>query len=329
MEEHMYRNIFIDTESNTFGSGEQSKIIFPAIPFSTMSSDEIMKLTLTTFEMRRNWYNINQTNNKFYLYDPAGPTFSEITIAPGNYITYIGLATAIQTAVATLLVGSTCVWLPIERKFQIVLSGAPAGSYLVCFQANQASGTPPAGVSTQGGFSDSFEILGGVVNKTFANPPLPAFVEAPAGTFKSTYLGQLNSLEAIYLRTSIPSNNYQTFGFEQDLQNQKSGMTPTSILARIPLNTTNTVDGDELITFEDPNGLFSMLVEQSQLNQIILSVTDDKNREIPQVSQGQFLNGSLNFKCSLKWSLVKKPSPLAHKILRMDDIPKRYLSINP
>lgn len=329
MEEHMYRNIFVDTESNSFGSGEQSKIIFPSIPFSTLSSDEVMKIELSTFEMRKNWYNINQTNNKFYLYDPSGSAHTEITIAPGNYATYNELATAIQGAVAAVLVGSTCVWLPLERKFQIVLSGPPAGSYLVCYQVNQASGTPPAGVSSQGGFSDSFEILGAVVNRTYVNPPVAGFVEAPTGTFKSKYLGQLNSLEAIYLRTSMPSNNYQTFGFEQDLQNQKSGMTPTTILGRIPLKYANFVDGDEFVTFEDPNGLFSMLIDQTQLSQIILSVTDDKNRDIPQVSDGQWKNGSLNFKCSFKWSLVKKPNPLAHKILRMDDIPKRYLSINP
>jgi len=325
----MYRNIFVDTESNSIGSGEQSKIIFPSIPFSTQSSNEIMKLTLSTFEMRKNWYNINQTNNKFYLFDPAGPTYTEIVIAPGNYATYTGLATAIQAALVAVLVGSTCTWLPNQRKFEIVLAGAPAGSYLVCFQANQNSGAPPAGVTEQGAFNDSWEILGAVVNRSFPAVPTPAFVENPAGTFTSTYLAQLNSLEAIYLRTSIPSNNYETFGFQRNTVDQKSGMTPTTILGRIPLKYANFVDGDEFITFEDPNELFSMLIEQSQLSQIILSVTDDKGRDIPQVATGQWKNGSLNFKCSFKWSLVTKPSPLSNKILNLNDIPKKYLAINP
>ena len=324
----MYRKIFIDSENNSFGSGEQSKIIFPSIPFSTQTSNQIMKISLSTFEMRKSFYNINQTNNKFYLFNPSSSTYTEIVIEPGNYEKYTDLAIGIKNALVAVLAGSTCTYIANKRKFEIGLGGA-AGSYLVCFQVSQNVGAIPVGVTTQGSFNDSWEILGAVVNKDFPAVPKPAFVENPAGTFTSTYLAQLNSLEAIYLRTSIPSNNYETFGFQQGTASQRSGMTNTSILARIPLKYSKHIEGDSFITFEDPNELFSMLIEQSQLSQIILTLTDGKGRDIPQVAAGQWKNGSLNFKCSLKWSLVTKPNALSHNVLRLDDIPNKYSQINP
>ena len=44
-----------------------------------------MRLTLISFEMRRSWYNINQSNNEFYLYSATGSVFFPVVIQPGLY----------------------------------------------------------------------------------------------------------------------------------------------------------------------------------------------------------------------------------------------------
>ena len=57
--------IFIDSSVNTLG--DKTKVIVPSHPFSA-TGGERMALTLVSFAMRRNWYNVNPTNNTFYVY---------------------------------------------------------------------------------------------------------------------------------------------------------------------------------------------------------------------------------------------------------------------
>ena len=82
------------------------------------------------------------------------------------------------------------------------------------------------------------------------------------------------------------SGNYQTFGFEKDLPNQQ-GLTPTQIFARIPLTRAYFDAQFEFVSFEDPNNLFSMLLNQTQLSQVYFTITDDKGRLIQEVADGQ------------------------------------------
>ncbi len=49
------RVVFVDSEINSIGNGQISKINFPPSAFS-VSPKEQMRLTLSSFEIRRNWY---------------------------------------------------------------------------------------------------------------------------------------------------------------------------------------------------------------------------------------------------------------------------------
>ena len=168
-----FRNVYLDSEINSIGNGQISRIQFPSSAFS-IRSGQMMKLVLTSFEMRRNWYSINATNNKFYLYNPAAPVgsqYTQITIVPGSYRSFgtaspsaVGtLAKAIEDALITALGGApTCGWDEVSRKFQIDLPvGTPANAYLVSFQVKQSPDNPEeANISEAGYFNDSAEILG-------------------------------------------------------------------------------------------------------------------------------------------------------------------------
>ena len=227
------RLIFVDSEINTIGNQGKAKLIFPPHPFSVCCNDR-MRLTLTSFEMRRNWYSVNPTNNTFYLYTPAPTdTYTEIVIAPGNYGTFAALATAIQTAIQAVaaLSTATVTYNDITRKFTFTLVGAHASAYLVSFQVKE--GTVPVGVSANGFFSDAHELLGLIPSRT----PTPVNATGSTGpnAQSSLFPGALNTLEAIYLRTSLMGGNYQTFGHERYLPD-RNGLTETQIFARIPLS---------------------------------------------------------------------------------------------
>ena len=61
------RNIFIDSETNT--SLDDTLVQINLIPTDFWcASDENMRMTLTTLELRNNWYNLNTYNTIFYIF---------------------------------------------------------------------------------------------------------------------------------------------------------------------------------------------------------------------------------------------------------------------
>ena len=303
------RNIFIDSEINTIGNGLYTRINFPTSNF-TIGLRQTMKLTLVSFEMRRNFYSINQTNNTFYLFNyPTTGDYTQFVISPGNYVDLTTLATAIETAITAVgaLSASTVAYDAISRKFTITLAGANSNSFFCAFQVKQ--GTPPTGVSEGGFFNDANEILGGPSTRDGFTTPVNLFGTTTGNVAHITpFVASLNSVEALYLRIGLPTNNFQTYGFERELANQ-TGLTPSSILARIPLATSYSDPLAPFITFEDPNNLFNLILQQTQLSSMTLQLTDDKGRLIPEVSAGQASSGNLAFKVTLRWDIMEQEVP--------------------
>ncbi len=320
------RVVFVDSEINSIGNGQISKINFPPSAFS-VSPKEQMRLTLSSFEIRRNWYNINPSNNTFYLYNPSGAgSYTPVVIQQGNYDDFNTLAGAIATALSAVVPLSTCVYQPIPRKYLITLGAtAPPGSYLVCFQVKSDPTNQPSTVTDNGYYNDSQELLGSKPTRDGWNGvPVNAFGTA-TGTnpMLSPYVTALNTLEAIYIRTNLHSGNYQTFGFEKDLPNQQ-GLTPTQIFARIPLSRAYFDPQFEFVSFEDPNSLFSMYLQQTQLSQVYFTITDDKGRLIQEVADGQAENGNLSFKMSFRYDILVDDLPPTDRVLDPKNIRSKH-----
>jgi hypothetical protein len=338
-----FRNVFIDSEINSIGNGQVGKINFPSSSFS-VAPKETMKLTLTSFDMRRSWYNINPSNNTFYWYDPTqtvADRYKPIVIQEGNYTDFGTsvlpqvpgtLASAIEQAIAVIpaLATTTVSYNPIKRKFILILpAGLSPNSRFVAFQVKE-NANQPQGVSNNGYFNDVAEILGGYSTRDGWTPgsPVDLFSGSTAGgnvatTQSSPFVASLNTLEAIYLRTNLHSGNYQTYGFEKDLPNQQ-GLTPTDIFARISLNRAYFDPQFEFVSFEDPNGLFSMLLTQTQLSQVYFAITDDKGRLIEEVAGGQAKEGNLNFKMSFRWEVLVDDLPPDERRIRAENLLKQY-----
>lgn len=306
------RNIFIDSEINTIGNGQKTKVNMPSSTFS-VGPHESMRLVLSSFEMRRNWYSINPTNNTFYLYDPAGPSYRQITIADGSYRKFgatsadaDSLCQAIKDGLAAAVpaITATVAWSEVTRKFSLtVTAGAPANSFFVCFQVKSGA-NKPANVSDGGFFNDVHEILGCKPTRNNFVTPVNAFGNTVGiAVHTSPYVGALNSLEAVYIRTNLQTNNYQTFGFERSLPDEQ-GVTPTEIFARIPLTLAYYDDQKEFISFEDPNTLFTIILGNKQLDTITFRITDDKGRNIQEVAPQQADDGMLSFKMVFRWEEI-------------------------
>jgi hypothetical protein len=129
------------------------------------------------------------------------------------------------------------------------------------------------------------------------------------GTHFSAYVGALNTIEALYLRSGIQNNNFQSLSFEGAGGNPQSALVSTSIFARIPLSRAHYDDTLEIIQYEDFNDNFSMLLQQSHLSEMTFRLTDHAGRSIAEVAQGQSKNGNLSFKISFRWEIIEQDVP--------------------
>ena len=96
------RNIFINTETLNIGDGQQCRISVPPAPF-TLKANQRMKLSLQSLQFRRNWYDINQSNNTFFfsLHSPGNPDIIyPCMIPPGTYPSFgvTGLPAIVSSA---------------------------------------------------------------------------------------------------------------------------------------------------------------------------------------------------------------------------------------
>lgn len=321
------RNIFLDSEQYHSG-GDLVRMFLPNDAFS-VHKDESMKFIVSSFEMQKKFYNINKHNNTFYATKPV-PGYTEIKIAEGDYFQFgenADVSNSLCEAIYNALndAGITPVVPKVDavtynvttRKLVIDMTGVAvanvwnSSTYFVSFQIpDQRQPNPlPSGVSTLGIFNDSYEILGAKPTKR-SNVTTPAFSEN-ARVFTSFYPASLYTIESIHLRTSLQSNNYQSPSLNAD--SQASRLIPTQILARFPIDMGKMFENikqdiPSIIKFEDTGAeLYSMALQQKQIDTFNFRLTDAKGREIAEVGADQYSNGALSYKLVLKWEAIHSP----------------------
>lgn len=306
------RRLFIDSASNTIGPTGAVKVELQSNAF-TIGSTEQMALVLRTFEMRYSFYNINQQNNTLCWFDPPTNTFIPIPIFPGNYVTFVALATAIQTAFITAgFVGTVCTYLDTTRHLSIVVAGPPATAtgFLVSFLVKGPGNLRPAPLTGDQFFNDSNEIYGCFQTLQFtglASQLVNAFNAVGPGLYESIFPSALTSIEALYLRVlNVNTNNYSTIGYDFD-NPALSGTSLTSILARIPLDLAIYDATRPFITYVENgpgHGNFPIYLQQKNLGTLIFIITDPAGRPLPETAPNQFSSGHLNYTMCLSWEVM-------------------------
>ena len=321
-----YKNVFLDSSINTIrGDGRFAAWSVPSQNF-TCANNQFFKVLVNSFSMRRNWYNINFNNNVFYATD--GVTFTPIRIAQGDYTSFATLAVAIQTALAAAYVGATCVFDATTRKFTVDMTLAatfPVAGFFVSFLSKDDATNPdPTVIQRADFFNDSYEILGGLPTRD--GTTLVNMFGTTVGQVAhiSPFVGALNSINEIVIRSSLQGQNFQSYSYERDLKDD-TGITPTDIIARIPLEFAfYTAANAEFIHFDDKDDNYSVIIPQKQINEIILVITDGKGRLLPQVASGQSAQGLLSFRACLKFDTVTQVVPQQHVTLPQDVPQKQF-----
>ena len=312
--------IFIDSSINTHN--DETKVIVPAHPFQC-TQDERMALTLVSFGMRRGWHNINPTNGIFYLH--VNNTYYQVVIIPGTYPTFALLTTAIQAGLSATVANiaaistATVTYDDTTRRFTFTFTMS-AGNEAVEVQVRCLlikGGTLPAGVSVQGGYNDSFVILGAKPIKSLADTFNSLSQPGAINTLVSNYTASLNTLDGVYIHaTSIETGNYMSTGFESHARDSLR-LIESSIFARIPFDDSSWTESHEVIQFEDNGGdMYQSFLTRKSLDTLSLKVTDARGRSLAHLDPTQADNGLMAYRMCLRWDLFPgKPTPhLKHKV---------------
>lgn len=320
------RNIFIDSEQY-HSNGDLVKLYLPNEAFSTFK-DESMRIVLSSFEMKKNFYNINKYNNTFYAYNIIGGdvSYTPITIEEGDYHIFgenkdvsNSLCKAISDALTTSSILHTNVtYNHVTRKLTLHVTHTDTSGFAT-FQIpeNRQPNMGNKDITSLGMFQDSYEILGAKPTKYLDNSntePVKAFDTSVTNEFTSFYPASLYTIDSVHLVTSIQNNNYQTPTL--DANSSQSRLIPTQVFARIPLDMFAMASSayfeqqtiSDKIKFEDTGSeLFSINLQQKQIDNINFSICDPKGRKIEEIGDNQYDNGALSYKMVLKWEAIHNP----------------------
>jgi hypothetical protein len=278
------RNFFVDTERVLQGNCLDT---FISLPQNLLRCDanQNMRITLGSFSMRRNFYNVNFNNNKLYFVTETGGVFSDsalISVEEGDYRNYNdaneGICRSWENAIDTALKAlgvvapaSSCNYDRITRKLTFtfnVTGGAFDNLKMVCFTMpnfRASSGTMLANIignDVESAFQDSHVLLGGCPH---TNPLASTYAElvecipltrdaGPPVTYdgQSIYNANLSTEQNIYMRTDLGNTAFQTSSF--DTASAYPNVVTSNILAKIPyVNPYDSQIGEDQGTPPDPN----------------------------------------------------------------------------
>ena len=183
------RNLFVDTASVVAG---ESRSVIINVPQGVLdcAENQTMRLSLQTFSMYKNWYNVNQLNNQFFLLGQQvnGDVVSaKITLTPGEYQSWsdpnIGMNKAIFDSLDAVLKAppfsittpaTTVTRNDLTKKQQIIFDAPNAAGpttfqafKIVCFTLPEYTSSIPGlitdiiGSDQNAAFQDTNQILGG------------------------------------------------------------------------------------------------------------------------------------------------------------------------
>ena len=305
--------LFLDSSVNTHG--DKTKVMVPPHSFAAQGNER-MALTLQSFSMRRNWYNLNDTNRIFYLFVSA--TYYEVVVDAGVYATFAALATALNDALtATVanvaeITATAVAYSALTRKFTISLTMATGHAAtpveLRCFATK--GGTLPAGVSLRGAFNDAHEILGGrpIRSVAAATNSMVGTLNGGVNTLVSYFPASLNTLDAVYLHlNTIETGNFMTTGHESHAQ-ESLRLIESSLFARIPFDDSTFTEAHEVVSYEDRGGdAFQSFLTRKTLETLDIRVTDARGRSLATLDPTQADEGLMAFRMVLRWDLFVAP----------------------
>ena len=284
--------LFLDSRAG-HQLNHKSRINFPTESFSAQGN-ELIRLTLLEFNMKRTFYNINSTNNKFFIFDPSNNQEIPITIPEANYKTGTALATAIQNASTNI---TTCTFEPLTEKLQLtIINDLCANSF---FFTPQIKGSEA--------FFDTADVLGGIPSTVYTDNSAVRMFDISATNTRvqtSKYPIQLQTINTILLKTNLQTSNFQNRLklADKDVAN----VVNSQIFASIPVPE---LSSEKVIKFIDSNNTFEMYLQTKHINSIEFDVETIYGNTLPAIDNDQYSSGNLHYSMAVRYEILQPETP--------------------
>ena len=300
--------LFLDSDYQVAGDGDSFEVDIPQFAISCVSR-QFIRIYLQEFHGYKNFYNINATNNTVLLNINGAGLTTVVSLTPNNYETYFDISTnfaaVVVAALNAAIVGGTYTvgtvlpainLTPSSTGTRILdvtlLKGAgPAAASLV-IQTKEVPGQFSSSL-----FSDSNQVLGGKKITTTTDVTTPSLTVTIDGAGSVRIVGfypmQRSTAEHLYLRTTLVNNN---LGSKSTHTGGTHGqdMSYTNILAKLPVQT-------EFVSYASDSGQgYFCDIPNQNLTHVQFTITDAKNRRLPQVASGQSTIGNMNYSLVLR-----------------------------
>ena len=311
------RDIFLSTnQSGRVGAGESQfskfRMCLNTLPL-TCEAGEMTKLSLTQFSCFRNFYYINQLNNRIDVsWDGPGNNTGTILLDPGDYTTVNDIAAEFTNKLKAFFANAGGAGTNIDfeesnqrpdggapgadppriaklRKYGVTLTYNGHGITNLVLQTRQyKDGTPHDVINGSTQFGDSYCILG---SKRIGapNPTANSFYIAIAANtidIAGYYPMQTTSMQYMYMRCSEVADNIQSQNLTTDEDVPDSHMTSSHILAKIPVD-------DQVCSLQYESSPYFLNSNNRHISELRFRLIDHHARPIPLMNSTIELDGNL------------------------------------
>lgn len=284
-------NLYCDSENLQSGKGDDFRVNLGSAGI-TAGDGQFIRLTLQSFNMYKNFYNINPNNNQFTIsgvITSGSVAFSgSATITPKNYKTIGDLATAFSSAVSTqlaTLISSTAVISAVVPD--PTLNMDDTSDRIIGFTITTGVALTSLSITCYKG-NDSYALLG--VDEIVSPATTSSFTITGATTswaVAGKYPAQRSTEEHAYLRCDAVNNNIEMAGLSLGVMpTNTSSLLSSDILMKCPID-------HEFINFNTSSGKeFIMNLPNKTVNSLHFYITDSKGRPLGRAQGNESATGT-------------------------------------
>jgi len=327
-------NLFVDSENSLSGKGDEF-VVQVANAGLSCSDGQFIRINLESFNMYKNFYNVNANNSDFYVRDTLGSTqlcslthqnYKTIGDVSANFAEKTRVALQSLTGIATTLTSS----LPAtdeemdSTSNRIIIATYTFATAHPFTTANKVGG----GNATADGDlivfpkiqcyeddGDAYALLGGdriqdIANLT--NSSMEAiWKSATVIQIRGKYPAQRSTEEHIYLRCDLPNNNIETGSLSSGKSTHTTHIVSSDILGKMIID-------HEFINYTSSTGReFFLNIPNKHINTMRFYLRDAKDRPVGRragntsagTGTAQNTLGNLNCSFVLKIEIIQAYQP--------------------
>jgi len=272
-------NLFVDSEHMQSGAGDDFKVNLGSGGIQA-GDGQYIKLSLQSFNMYKNFYNVNANNNAFTIsgvITSGSVAFSgSASITIGNYKTIGDIATAFSSALSSslaTLISSTAVISSIVPDPTLNMDDTT--NRIIGFTITTGVALTSLAITCYKGY-DTYALLGG--DEIISPATTSSFTITGSTTswaVAGKYPAQRSTEEHCYLRCDAVNNNLEMAGLSLGVMPTNTGSILSSdIFAKIPID-------HEFCNFNTSSGKeFILNLPNKSLNSLHFYLTDGKGRPL-------------------------------------------------